>query len=1248
MATGGLYGNASESVGLYGNTTNFGGSYFEWFIFYQSDTQPATPTGGSWSFVTNTGTPPTGWSATPFSAPTLPVWVSIALVNSRSDAALAWSAPGLFSYQSGLPILSGSGTPAPGDGINSQLYIQTSTTPQTIWFKQSGTWVRLVGSTLYADLTTNQTIAGTKTFSSPIAGSVTGTAANVTGIVDIANGGTSSTTASGARTALSAAYNAITISAGTGLTGGGDLTANRTLAIDSSVVTLTGTQTLTNKTLTSPKINEILDTSGNRILGLSPTASAVDYLTVKNGTGVGVPIHTYADGTSANIGWHIQPKGTGLVTISDGTDFNKGIRFRSSGSAASAITLLDAVATAGRVVTLPDATTTLVGRDTTDTLTNKTIAFASNTFTGALAIANGGTGQITAAAAITALTGTQTSAYYLRSNGTNATLSALSAADLTGTVAIATGGTGQTTANAAFNALAPSQTGNASKYLQTDGTNTSWDAISLSTADITGTLGTANGGTGLTSFTSGGVVYASSTSALATGSAFTFDGSTVKHTQTAGAAYFSSQNTATSSGAMLLGANAGGDLNIYNPNSTAVIFYASGAEKMRISSATGGVGAVGIGYTSLTSVGNNGLAVLGNVGIGTASPAWKLTLSDGTVSGGMIPNSSNFYIGTISNHRIQFRTNDTDRMMIDTSGNLGLGVTPSAWLSSIKAMQISSVASFIGDSATTRLRNNIYTAASTADIYLTTAAATDYAQNAGRHLWFTAPSGTAGTTATMTQAMTLDASGNLLVGTTSSTGVTVAAFKRAGDALIEISANNGTPATDSLAIGQAGTNVAYVYQRANQPLIFGTNNTERARFDASGNLLVGTPTSSGAKLTLQANATTGYSLWSINDATLNYSQFYFGGTASSGYQYIRSDGRSTGWISFGTNDTERVRIDISGNLGLGVTPSAWASNFRALDISGGSGGGAVYSATNVPYAGLGTNYYESTGSKYKVAGQPATNYLQYNGVHSWYTTGSTTGTAGSAISFTQAMTLDASGRLLLGTTSPDGILNISGATTGNSFGRIFNNSGNLYWGVESSTGGTLMAGTAGYSACLYTQATNSLHFGTIGTLRVTIDSSGNLLVGTTSASGTPTQGMQVLINSGASSIQVGHSNGTATGNEYAGFSYNATKIGSITQSGTTAVLFNVTSDQRLKENIVDAPEFGSVIDSIQVRSFDWKTDHTHQRAGFVAQELVTVAPEAVHQPTDTEEMMAVDYSKLVPMLVKEIQSLRQRLSAANL
>lgn len=98
--------------------------------------------------------------------------------------------------------------------------------------------------------------------------------------------------------------------------------------------------------------------------------------------------------------------------------------------------------------------TTAAGTGVTVTNNSKVLVWSDGTnfyevqaanLTGTLAIANGGTGQTTAAAAITALTGTQTSAYYLRSNGTNAVLAALSAADMTGTLAVANGGTGVTT-----------------------------------------------------------------------------------------------------------------------------------------------------------------------------------------------------------------------------------------------------------------------------------------------------------------------------------------------------------------------------------------------------------------------------------------------------------------------------------------------------------------------------------------------------------------------------------------------------------------------------------------------------------------------------------------------------------------------------------------------------------------------------------------------------------------------------------
>jgi hypothetical protein len=90
------------------------------------------------------------------------------------------------------------------------------------------------------------------------------------------------------------------------------------------------------------------------------------------------------------------------------------------------------------------------------------------------------------------------------------------ASNLTSTLPIANGGTGQTTANAAFNALAPSQTSASGKYLKSDGTNTSWDQIDISTGDITGTLPVANGGTGVTTSTGTGAVVLSTSPALTT------------------------------------------------------------------------------------------------------------------------------------------------------------------------------------------------------------------------------------------------------------------------------------------------------------------------------------------------------------------------------------------------------------------------------------------------------------------------------------------------------------------------------------------------------------------------------------------------------------------------------------------------------------------------------------------------------------------------------------------------------------
>ena len=182
--------------------------------------------------------------------------------------------------------------------------------------------------------------------------------------------------------------------------------ANITITETTSQITITGNEgeiELSDGTEAAPSLSFTSDANtgiyrptadtvgivggGNDVVRLTGVASATDYLEVKNGIGVATPLHILAEGASTNIGVHLQPKGSGLFTISDGTDFNKGIRFRSSSSAASAVTLIDAVSTSGRVITLPDATDTLVGRATTDALSNKTITASS--FSGTTVSATG-------------------------------------------------------------------------------------------------------------------------------------------------------------------------------------------------------------------------------------------------------------------------------------------------------------------------------------------------------------------------------------------------------------------------------------------------------------------------------------------------------------------------------------------------------------------------------------------------------------------------------------------------------------------------------------------------------------------------------------------------------------------------------------------------------------------------------------------------------------------------------------------
>jgi hypothetical protein len=112
----------------------------------------------------------------------------------------------------------------------------------------------------------------------------------------------------------------------------------------------------------------------------------------------------------------------------------------------------------------------------------------------------------------------------------------------------------------------------------------------------------------------------------------------------------------------------------------------------------------------------------------------------------------------------------------------------------------------------------------------------------------------------------------------------------------------------------------------------------------------------------------------------------------------------------GSSPSLSALLDTSGNLGLGVTPSAWGSGFKAIEINNLS----LFNYSTYAYF-TSNAYFNGSNYIYKSNGYAA-NYAQAFGTHQWYVT-SSTGTAGSSVSFTQAMTLDASGNLLVGMTS---------------------------------------------------------------------------------------------------------------------------------------------------------------------------------------------------------------------------------------
>jgi hypothetical protein len=315
------------------------------------------------------------------------------------------------------------------------------------------------------------------------------------------------------------------------------------------------------------------------------------------------------------------------------------------------------------------------------------------------------------------------------------------------------------------------------------------------TTGVTGTLPVANGGTGLTSYTANGVIYASGTGTLASGSSLTFDatgGNLLVNGSTniygaGGRGTIQLQGTTATYGFVLGGTDAGyvnhdgSNINIVNSKNGYVMFGTNATEQMRLTSTGLGIG-TSSPYTRLDVNGATGLKVYALSGTDLNSVG-SIVLGDGN-------RSSNFvglYRGTsvsdgVSSNALSLGAfeairfcvsattlgSQTERMRLDSSGNLGLGVTPnSGWDTATPAIQVKDRLSLAGYLGNAYVSNNAYLSPSDWR-YLTSNPASQFRFADNQFIWniSTDVTPTAGNAITFTQAMTLDASGNFVVGAT--------------------------------------------------------------------------------------------------------------------------------------------------------------------------------------------------------------------------------------------------------------------------------------------------------------------------------------------------------------------------------------------------------------------------------------------------------------------------------------------------